>query len=179
MVVFDANMLIAVLEPDKKPPLNSATGLSVDNFRERLDYLMSRLTENGMKIIIPAPALSEFLVRADQAAQNYLSKLQSSSVFQIAPFDERCAVEVAAMTREAINSGDKRGGVEGPYAKIKYDRQIVAVARVAGALEIYSDDKGVAAFGEQAGLSVISMADLPPPPAGSQINLALDSSSSD
>ncbi len=31
------------------------------------------------------------------------------------------------MTREAMDSDGQRGGVEAPWAKIKFDRQIIAI----------------------------------------------------
>ena len=36
--------------------------------------------------------------------------------------------------------GNKKDGSGEPWAKIKYDRQIVAIAKVIGASAIYSDD---------------------------------------
>ncbi len=67
------------------------------------------------------------------------------------------------MTRAARESGDKRGGVDAPWAKINFDRQIVAIAKVAGATEIYSDDRDLRTFAEEQGLKVIGVADLPIP----------------
>ncbi|MHC8508871.1 MAG: hypothetical protein ACYYKD_05645 [Rhodospirillales bacterium] len=159
--VFDATILVALLQPESRPPVDPDTNRPVENVRERLNLLVNRLSKEGSKIIIPAPALSEVLVRADQAAPEYLAEIKSSSVFQVAAFDERCAVEAAAMTREAMDAGDKRGGVDDTMAKIKYDRQIIAISRVAGAEVIYSDDKGLAAFGRKIGLAVVSVAELP------------------
>jgi hypothetical protein len=67
------------------------------------------------------------------------------------------------MTRAALEQGDKRGGVDAPWNKIKFDRQIVAVAKVAGVTAIYSDDRQLRAFAEQQGLRVMGLADLPLP----------------
>ena len=47
------------------------------------------------------------------------------------------------------------------WAKVKFDRQIVAIALVEGASAIYSDDRGVKVFGEIAGLRVVRIPDLP------------------
>ena len=78
------------------------------------------------------------------------------------------------MTREAIEHGDKRGGGEGSWAKIKYDRQIIAIAKTEGASIIYSDDKNIHTFGVNEGLSVIPVAELPLPPADPQATLDLE-----
>ena len=179
MVVFDATILLPILWPDVPAPIDAATNKPVERFRERIDYLVQRLEKDRSKIIIPTPVLSEILVRSGSAGPEYLSQIKSSAVFRIVPFDERAAVEVAAMTREAINGGDKRGRGEGTWSKIKYDRQIIAIAKVEGASVIYSDDKGIWKYGSDAGLSVLRTADLPLPPENPQLGLNLEDGNSD
>ena len=44
---------------------------------------------------------------------------------------------------------------------MKYDRQIVAIARVLQAPVIYSDDQGIRAIAKEAGITVVGIADLP------------------
>jgi len=125
-------------------PNHPQTSEPVERYRDRVDHLVTHLEQNRTKIIIPTPALSEILVRAGAAGPEYLAQINSQSVFRIVAFDERDAVEVAAMTRKAIDSsGDKRGGVDGTWNKIKYDRQIVAIAKVEGVTALYSDDLGI------------------------------------
>ena len=67
MVVFDATILLALLQSDCPPPRHPETNEPIDSFRERIDYLIKRLDKDKEKIIIPTPALSEILVRADSA----------------------------------------------------------------------------------------------------------------
>ena len=50
-----------------------------------------------------------------------------------------------------------------PWTKVKFDRQIVAIALVNGASEIISDDPHVKAIGERWGVKVTSVDDLPIP----------------
>lgn len=171
MVVFDATILLALLWPGIPPPLDPAADKPVVRFRERIDYLVQQLERQRTKIVIPTPALSEVLVRSGQAGPEYLSLIGSKAVFRIVPFDVRAAVEVATMTRNAIRGGDKRSGGTGTWAKIKYDRQIVAIAKVEGAMTIYSDDRDICNFGREAGLTVLRIADLPLPPEDPQWNL--------
>ncbi len=83
------------------------------------------------------------------------------------------------MTRAAIDGGDKRGGAEGHWSKIKYDRQIVAIAKTEGASIIYSDDNNVHTLGGNLGLSVLRIADLPLPPVGPQGSLELEETETD
>ena len=63
-------------------------------------------------------------------------ELGKTSRLRIAPFGERAAVEAAARHREAIRGGDKKEG-SGSWAKGKFDRQIMATAKVKGAERIY------------------------------------------
>ena len=174
MVVFDATVLLPLLWPNVPPPRDPITNDPVTKFRERIDHLIDNLEKSRTKILIPTPALSEILVRAGTAGPQYLAHINSSSVFRVVPFDERAAVEVAAMTHDALKSGDKRAGGEGAWTKIKYDRQIVAIAKAERVITIYSDDGNVRKFGTSAGLSVIRIAELPLPPEDAQRILDLD-----
>jgi hypothetical protein len=97
--------------------------------------------------------------------------LQKYSVFRIEPFDTKAAIEVAAMTRAALDSGKKRGQSSASWAKVKFDRQIVAIAKVAGATTIYSDDKDLVPLAKAAKIEVIGIADLPLPPEDAQYKL--------
>jgi hypothetical protein len=67
------------------------------------------------------------------------------------------------MTRDALAAGDKRGSAQGTWAKVKYDRQSVAIAKVDAADTIHSDDSDVRKLAVQAGLSVMGIAELPLP----------------
>ena len=69
--------------------------------------------------------------------------------------------------------GRKRGDSNAPWAKIKYDRQIVAIAKVAGATTIYSDDSDIRAIAAEAKIAVKGLADLPLPPQSAQAELNL------
>lgn len=61
--------------------------------------------------------------------------------------------------------GGKKAGGNQAYQKVKFDRQIVAVARVHGAHTIYSDDQDLGRFAKNAGLKVVCTWDLPIPPS--------------
>ena len=78
------------------------------------------------------------------------------------------------MTHAVIEGGDKRGGLQASWTKVKFDRQIVAIARVAQATTIYSDDKDVEKLGRAAGIHVIKIASLPLPPSDAQGKLPLE-----
>lgn len=173
MVVIDATTLMILLRPGIPVP-GGPNGVPIDRAKERIEYLVQQLEKAGTKIVIPTPALSEALVRAGvTGSQEILEKLQKFAVFRVEPFDQRAAMEVAAMSRDALARGNKRGQSNATWAKVKFDRQIVAIAKVHGATAIYSDDGDIRALGQKAKISVVSLADLPLPPEDRQMKLAL------
>lgn len=132
--------------------------------KERVDGLVNDLAKSKTKILIPTPALSEVLIRAGKvAASQYLAVIRKSAHFHIESFDERAAIEVALMTKGAIDRGDKRAGSAETWAKVKFDRQIVAISKVNGASVIYTDDANLAAFAKAQGLRTLGVAELPVP----------------
>jgi hypothetical protein len=168
---FDATFLMPLLRPEVGFPSDSE-GKPIEKAKERLAFLVEGLERSATKIIIPTPALSEILVRAGtKGSQQIVETLDKSRVFKIEPFDTISAIEVATLTREALDEGDKRKGLEATWAKVKYDRQIVAIAKVHGATMIYSDDSDVAILGKQAGLQVIAFSELPLPPEDPQADM--------
>jgi hypothetical protein len=173
MVVFDATMLLLLLRPNSGRPLD-ASGASIANVQERIAHLVQSLEKTKTQIIIPTPALSEVLVRAGSAGPRIVEALNRSVVFRIVPFDSLAAVEAALMTRAAIDAGDKRGGAAAAWAKVKFDRQIVAIAKVARATVIYSDDADVRVLAATENIAVIGLAELPLPPEEAQIEMRLE-----
>lgn len=172
MVVFDATMLMLAVRPESGRPIDPTTGKPVEHVRERIDFLIGELGKSKAKIGIPTPALSEVLVRSGNGAKNLVSKINEFSVFQILMFDEISAIEVALMTRSSIDAGDKKDGSLEVWNKIKYDRQIVAIARVNQAAAIYTDDTGLRNTAQRVGIPVVGLADMLLPPAKAQIEIA-------
>jgi predicted nucleic acid-binding protein len=174
MVVIDATFLLLMLRPGTPVPAGP-DGLPVSKPRERIDYLVDTLTKDKTKIAIPTPALSEALVRAGSAAsQQIVEHLQRYAVFSIEPFDTKAALEVAAMGRDAVAAGKKKGQSAATWAKVKYDRQIVAIAKACGATTICSDDSDIRTLAKEAKVEVVRLADLPLPPVGAQPDMFKD-----
>ncbi len=164
MVVFDASILLFVL--------NDSTPSSVPRARDRVQYLIAYLSADGEKILIPIPALSECLIHAGPAGPAYLAIISKQTCFRIASFDERAAVEAAVRTFNARQRGQRKGGnPDASKTKIKFDRQIVAIAAVEGATVIYSDDIDVRAYAVEASMAAYGLADLPLPPEDAQAAL--------
>ena len=174
MVVFDTNMLLMLVRPDAIAA-RDAHGNPITHAKDRIDGLVQQLSKDKTKIVIPTPVLSELLVRSapsDRIAM--VERFRRSAAFRIEPFDERAAVELADIEKRAIDGGDKRGGVQGPWTKVKFDRQIVAIAQVAGVEVIYTDDGNLAKFAYARGLRAIGIGALQIPVAAAQIPLPYD-----
>jgi predicted nucleic acid-binding protein len=172
MVVLDATILMLFFRPDVNVPLGPG-GKEIESPKARVDYLIERLEKSRTKIVVPTPVMSEILVRAGpQASQRIVEELNRLAVFRVEPFDAMAAIEVAAMTRNSIDgTGKKRGKATGTWAKIKFDRQIVAIAKVTRATTIYSDDRDIRAIASAESIPVVGLSDLPLPDKDSQPDL--------
>jgi hypothetical protein len=167
MVVFDASILLFVFDENVKS--------SVPKAKERVEYLIETLSEAGEKIIIPTPALSECLVHAGPAGPEYLNIIGKQACFRVASFDQRAAVEAAIRTYQARQRGQWTGGnPEATKTKIKFDRQIIAIAAVENATVVYSDDDDVIGYAREAGMEAYRLSDLPERPEDPQRAMNFD-----
>jgi rRNA-processing protein FCF1 len=161
-VLVDANFLILW----KGRGAHSDTKARIDHFVDRLDKSRSRL-------VIPTPAIAEYLVGADLAGVAAMNALHGKSGVVIAAFDYKAAVELSLLDRAALGGatktgGDKRDGVDAPWQKIKIDRQIVAIARSNGCDLIVSEDQGVRANALRLAITACAIGDLELPDSARQ-----------
>jgi len=159
MVEFDTTFLTLMFVPRAKH--------SVADAKNRIDFLLSDLSGRGDQIVVPTPALSELLIKSGKARNGIIQELTKNPRWILAPFDVRAALELSLFTDAALSKGDKRHGAAATWAKVKFDRQIVAIGKVLRVLCIYSDDHGVQTAGRREGLSVLGVADIPLPPKDS------------
>lgn len=109
-VLFDANAKIPPAR-DKKP---------IARGRERVEHLVHSLTEGrSTKIILPAPALSEFMLLAHEDWAGYLALIRKTSVFQIAGFDVAESVELVEHWFRHGDGKRLRYGAQQTWAKLK------------------------------------------------------------
>jgi predicted nucleic acid-binding protein len=166
MIAIDNTLLSLLLHPSARPPNDPATGQPVDRLEDRLELLVEEWTEDSETVLIPAPALSEFLILADRDGPAYLSDIDASPHFTVASFDQKSAVELAVMNLAIMKAGSRRSNAQGgTWAKIIFDRQIVAIAKAHGASTIYSDDDDLGKFAKQQSLAVVTTWELPLPQA--------------
>jgi predicted nucleic acid-binding protein len=165
MIALDTTALSALFIPGAKL-WRAGTNTPIKYGKERLEALVERIAKERDTILIPTPVLSELLVCiSPDNITDLLAQLNASIWFRVEAFDSAAAVELGVRTARAITAGDKREGApaDTPWTKVKFDRQIVAIAIVNGASEIISDDPHVKALGERWGIKVTSVDDLPIP----------------
>lgn len=164
IVVLDASVLIFLFEKDAKAPIDPETDKPLDRCYDRVNHLIAELAANSARIIIPTPALAEVLVMAGEAGPEWLNTIGKSRHFVVADFDVRAAVEHAARMASAPKP------LAPTKQKAKFDHQIIAIARVAGADVIYSFDRDIVRNAGP-GIGVIGGFDLPLPPEAAQKQL--------
>ena len=141
--------------------------MPVDRVPDRLEHLVDFL-EAACDDHRPDARVERVLVLAASDTAAYVEELTSSALFVVEPFDLKAAIEAAESQRRAIDAGRKKSGATGPWQKMKVDRQIVAIAKVHGVDELYSDDDDVRRLADADGVTVRGVADLPLPPVDPQ-----------
>jgi predicted nucleic acid-binding protein len=167
IAAIDASVLLLMFDPESGAPLGP-DGEPVDRCKDRVDHLVDRLSRSGGRLLVPSPALSELLVGAGPAGPEWMSRLSNKRAIRIVPFDALAAVECAALARDRGSRNSTS-----PRAKAKFDEQIVAIAKLHGAVEIYSDDSDIRKLASP-DIAVIGVAELPLPPAAAQGSLDWD-----
>jgi hypothetical protein len=165
IVSFDSTTLSLILDRNAKA--------STKNAAEAVADLLQSLVEEKARIIIPTPVLAEVLLMATHDGPNFLTEIKKYSCFQIRPFDEKAAIEFAAIYTSSIDKKIRRKK-EVEKMKVTFDRQIVVIAKTRDAQIIYSDDEHVREIAEEFGLTVIGFKDLKIKPK--QLILSADSS---
>lgn len=174
MVAIDNTTLALLFHPRAKPPMDPATKLPLEKCHERIEKLIADLDEDGERVILPTPVLCEFLILAGKDGPEYLDKIENLKTFFVMPFDKKAAIELAAIELDHRSKGGKKTEPDVPYQKVKFDRQIVAIAKANGAHTIYTDDGDVRKFATRAGLKVISSWELDLPQSKTPLFDGLD-----
>lgn len=167
--VFDSTFAILMVDPVAKAS-DGPAGTRSGDARERIDYLIDTLDKQSAEIMIPTPVLAELLIRATPTLTEILALLQTTRGFRFLPFDYKAAVECGALLR-GRRTGGKRNNAS--WSKVKFDHQIVAIARAEGADVIYSDDGDIKTLGAAVAIEVKGIWDLPPKPVEAQGKLPL------
>lgn len=159
MIIFDSSYLVVLLHPNPAPA-KDRENQPVSQFRERVAHLTQMMDVSNDTIGVPTPAMAEVLVRSGASRARYVSTLSDTWKFQILPFDSRAAIEAADLIA-AIKSQKEKWET---WAKIKFDIQIVSIAKAESATVIYSDDKDIENYAKRFKIRVVRICDLPLPP---------------
>jgi hypothetical protein len=133
-------------------------------------FLIKTLTAEKQRVMIGTPVLAEYLVKAGADKDKRFQAITKSPVFSVASFDTMAAVECAALEDKDIPKPRLVPGGE-TKAKVKFDRQIIAIALVRGAKTIYTGDDGLASRARRSGLKAIMTWEIPLPPVDAQLPL--------
>jgi len=170
MVVFDTSVLAIAFDANAKVPTDPHTGELLTRCKERIDLLLNGLSKAKQRVLIPTPVLAEYLVMGGLDKDKRLQEFTNSKAFAVAAFDIRAAVECSEIEDGASKSKRLLTEVESK-AKVKFDRQIIAIAKARGAKTIYTGDDGLAKCAQKNNLSVIMTWELPLPLPKSQLEL--------
>ncbi len=161
MIILDTTYLVVFLNSNIPTP-NDRQNRPVARFRERVDALIADLNASGQVIGIPTPAFAEILVKAGSQRVTWVATLNDRYKFALLPFDSRAAVEASELI--ALVQQEQKGQSPETWAKIKFDIQIVAIAKAENATAIYADDTGIEKHGKRVKIPVYRICDLPLPP---------------
>ncbi|MGJ0479968.1 type II toxin-antitoxin system VapC family toxin [Pantoea agglomerans] len=142
-VILDTNILVPLLsEIDNDYRLSDpVVGSEVTEVKRRAEALLDRIERLNGTIIIPTPVLAEYLVGIRKPhQQEKINLIRAVSCFETVPFDELAAIECASIpTMQEL----RKISSEGTANKVKFDRQIIAIALAISADEVWTHDKGV------------------------------------
>lgn len=170
---FDSTMLSLLLNPKSKAVPDPATGKPIEFARERVQDLVRRLNKSRQKIIIPTPVTAEILSAVGPTNADYLRIINRARIFEVKSFDEVAAMELAFLNRDVFAQQDRVNKVENRQ-KVKVDRQILAVCKVANCETLYTDDANLRNRAEMCGIKALGIADLPVPDSAKQIEMDLE-----
>lgn len=171
MIGLDTTVLTLLLNEKSDAPPDPATGKPVTRCKERVEFLVTTLHKQRQSIVIPTTVLSEVLVRTGNGLK-YVEMLEKWTVFDIRDFNKLAAIELAIMQQQIAKAGHKKGAQrEESWQKVKFDRQIVAICKVAQVKTLYASDPSLANFARSQGIEVFGVHELPLPPEDPQMSM--------
>lgn len=141
-IVIDTNVLVQIMQNEGVKELRDPeTDRVIDNAFMRAQALVERIEAIKGVVVLPAPVLAEYLIgiRRD-SYQKHLDIINGVKCIEVSPFDQLAAIECAMLVS---NQEMKQLDPDSTMAKLKYDRQILAISVAAGAKEIWTHDKQI------------------------------------
>lgn len=174
-IVLDSSVLIYLAYPNAPAPIDPATNEVVAHCPERIEGLLEDLNESGSQLIVPTPVLSELLIRANDKQLEVLGAVTNRRAVTVVPFDTAAAIENAALRRSRKIAKAAAGETR---KEVSFDLQILAIARVAGADLVLTDDQNLRRHCEAAGMRAAGIGDLSLPDSKRQIGIEFQAGNS-
>ena len=162
--LFDAGFMHILFDDRARVPRDSNGKPVIEQAQSRIDFLVQTITERKDKIVLPTPALTEFMLLAADRYRDYLTIIKRKAVFEIAGFDDPEAIELVEHWAKFGDGKKLKARTAETWAKLKYDRQIAAIAVTRRVEIIYSTDSDLEKYAEQLKIKYCGLADLPAPP---------------
>lgn len=168
LICFDSCCMSDLMSISSGTLYSAIDGKPIKFTRERMEAL---LAGTGANILMPAPVYLEVSLVSGAVPKDVDDFMDESGNFVIAPYDVRAAV---------INSDNERPTFIKDANKtrdhIKFDRQIVAIAKSKGADLLVTTDKGVLSDCKRYGVPAkcLSELDLPQKLRQQSLDLAVD-----
>lgn len=157
--IIDANVLVALFRADTEDAENVRIGGLIADARNR-----------RKRLVIPSPALAEF---AAKAKRDELDFLMTQSIFQIAAFDAKAALECGELLRVWAKGVD---GSKKDRHKAKFDMQILAIAKAQGAKLLVTGDGNLRNRAADQGIEAKPITSLPIPDSARQHSIPFEAS---
>lgn len=160
-VIFDSSFLISMVDRGVYPG-QVAPGVDAAVSDRRIEHMLVGLEANRTIVVIPTPVLAEVLVKRLQQASNLVATIKDASRIRLAPFGASAAIEAAELLHKHLPKKTERNK-EWSKHRLKFDLQILAIAKVEGVARIYANDKGLLRRVRSEGMEGISLNDLATP----------------
>lgn len=126
--------------------IDQATGDIRDRNNNVIEFARERLLhfikENTAEIILPSPVYSELLLISSVTADLLDKYLGNNGRFITCPYDVRSARILAEVEKPELTKGNKRSDRTETMARLKFDRQILSIAKRNNTEVIITSDKG-------------------------------------
>jgi rRNA-processing protein FCF1 len=167
MFVFDTSVIAIAFDQNAAVPLDPVTAQPLHKCKERIDLLLSSIAQRKLRIMIPAPVVAEYVAGGGKHKNERLEIITKNKSFLIGSFDLKAAVECSM-----LKDGDAGKNLTPMQtkAKVKFDRQVIAIALANAADTVVTGDEGLGKTAKQAGLNVIYPWDLPLPTEDPQLH---------
>lgn len=134
------------------------TSQVLTRLEERVEAFVSEAQQQNHVLLVPTPVLTEFLFRVERSQiGSLLEELEGYGCFEVVDFDKSAAIECALLPQPKQL---KSVSDDSTAARVKFDRQIVAICKANSADTIWSHDRQLRNIARGQSITVKSLADV-------------------